>query len=197
MVIVRAGDLKGDELQRLLSKVQASGGEEPPAWFWLTTPDEWTIERWRGLEARVPVYQTQRSGGERAVGELVSKSEWGCIFQPLWELRWRRLEPFVDGRFRVRFAGEPGDDLQATLEELLRCALDVEGWQAEQRKYRLWGEHSEATDPDWIELRIPHRFRYPVPTARYVWLEATLMRDRQGVLQLVRWQRLFSGARED
>ena len=27
----------------------------------------------------------------------------------------------------------------------------------------LWGQKTPASEGDWVELRIPHRFRYPVP----------------------------------
>ncbi len=103
--------------------------------------------------------------------EFLARTDQGRVFHPQGECRWRRLpasgypENQVDGTSLVRlvFLGQEQaferdglEDASALLHGLTR---------AEQTRY-LWGIRTDL-EPEWIEQQVPHRFVYPVASARH------------------------------
>ncbi len=83
----------------------------------------------------------------------------GRVFAPPGELKWRRLPALGERRYRVVFLGEGW--MAAALEAPSpRDELGV--LTRDEATYPLWGQQTEHTPGEWIDLRIPHRLRYPV-----------------------------------
>ncbi len=185
---VRAGDINIEQLLVLLDEISPAVAEGKPPWVWITTVEEWVLDNWPGTDGKVLAYRAGTTASKRAVKELIGLSDSGCVFMPEYEVRWRRMEPYRAGTCRVRVAGQTGM-LPGRAGELLGRELSLETPDVE-RFFRLWGEHSEFTGNDWVELRIPHRLRYPLPVNRFVWLSVALIVDDCGRVQYVRWREL-------
>ena len=88
----------------------------------------------------------------------MSRSTAGRLFAPDGELRWRVIPALGEECWRTVFLGH-ADWTGAALED---CTDHLHGLQPGRDRFFLWGKQSDATPGEWIELRIPHRFRYPV-----------------------------------
>lgn len=163
MAVLRAKDLTLPELLALVGAWEKSGR------VWLDAPDGWTLAYWTGLTGRVPWCGAGREPGEIAAEDAVSRSVAGRLFDGQGELRWRRLPVLGETAWRTVYLGEDRDTVA-----LLPSRTELEGLKPKRNEHPLWGILTESVRrrndaPDeWIELRIPHRFRYPVevPTAR-------------------------------
>ena len=88
---------------------------------------------------------------------FLSQTDYGRIFSPDGELKWRR----VNGQIRVVYLGTkvppPGlVDYSSKLEKLTTSKSEL----------ILWGTRQETKD-EWIEHQVPHRFKYPVNSNKY------------------------------
>jgi hypothetical protein len=83
----------------------------------------------------------------------------GRLFAPDWELRWRVLPCLGERRCRAVYLGQ-----QDWCPERLR-PRELNGLTPARGEAILWGQQTGRTPGEWVELRIPHRFRYPVPAA--------------------------------
>lgn len=89
-------------------------------------------------------------------GSFLSRTDQGRIFSPEGELRWRRLSD----EMRTVYLGDspPGG--------LPDCSAELDGLAPAIRQLLLWGVRTE-TDNEWLEQQVPHRFVYPVESARF------------------------------
>jgi hypothetical protein len=89
--------------------------------------------------------------------ELFMETEQGRLFSPAGEFRWRRMASVI----RCVFLGDnPGP------ETLTDYSAELTGLSATRRQFFLWGERTETEDT-WLEQQTPHRFSYPIDSARF------------------------------
>jgi hypothetical protein len=153
--ILKCADLSRDELLDLLGLVPVGTDDVR---LWLEGIDGWALAYWPGVVGEVPWCGAGREPETHRLAELIPASVSGRIFAPSGELRWRVVPALGERCCRTVFLGER-DWLPGRLQD--RCAVLAE-LEAVQSKVILWGQKTEASDGEWIELRIPHRFRYPV-----------------------------------
>jgi hypothetical protein len=166
--ILRARDLKPDELTGLLAGLRFPEDQKVRAW--LDGLDGWSLAYWPGVEGRVPWYGAGRLPAEEAVRDLLPRLVGGRLFAPAGELRWRRLPALGASPCRAVYLGQELDSVAA-----LDPRDELAGLSPRPDGHPLWGLLTAATrgregDPDaWVELRVPHRFRYPVPAPDPSW----------------------------
>ncbi len=158
---LRAGDLKPGELVELLASLRFPEGQTARAW--LDGLGGWSLDYWPGVEGKVRWYRAGNAVEERGVRELLPRLVSGRVFAPTGELRWRWLPALGEQSCRTVYLGEEG--APSELEARPELSQLERGPRAE---YPLWGLLTEATRghgegaDEWVELRVPHRFRYPV-----------------------------------
>lgn len=126
--------------------------------IWLEAADGWAFDWWLGLDRDLNWCGTGHEPYSERSDDCLSRSTAGRLFAPDGELRWRVIPALGDARWRTIFLGD-GDWKGAALED---CSDNLRGLAPKQVRYFLWGQQTAATADEWIELRIPHRFRYPV-----------------------------------
>jgi hypothetical protein len=184
--ILEAGDLTPDGLRKLLESVQPP---DPEPRLWLEGPDGWALDWWRGITGQVSWCGAGRGPEQRSVAELLSRVWAGRLFAPSGELRWRVLPVLGKRCVRAVFLGSAA---WGTAPALQSRPETLQGMQSRNEEALLWGQMTERTPNEWIELRIPHRFRYPVhattPAGGRVGVKARLevWEDGQGEPQFVR-----------
>lgn len=155
-LVLKAGDLSISALVSLLGRMVAPQGERPR--LWLEAADGWTLDDWPGREGTVRWCGANRFPETTAVEALLERSQSGRLFMLSGELRWRCLPALGERCQRVVFLGNKdlvGEDLTER-PEIRKQLAHCHRWQA-----LLWGQQTAETPGEWIELRIPHRFRYP------------------------------------
>jgi hypothetical protein len=183
--VLKAGDLAPDDLFDLVTQFQAPAGERLRVW--LEAPDGWALADWPGLSGTLPWSGAGRLETREPAEAVLRRSFAGRLFSPSGELRWRVLPSLGECCCRVVFLGTV-DAIPGRLEPRDELA----GLKAETRHYLLWGQRTERSGDAWIELRIPHRFHYPVdapePGQGRVGVKAELevWCDGQGEPQLMR-----------
>lgn len=179
--ILKAQDLRTpEELANLLQAVRAP--EEERLRIWLAAPDGWAFDFWPNLAGAVAWCGAGRRPIPRTVGEILADADEGRLFANSGELRWRRVRFPRELAWRVVFLGREdwlAEGLQDRSGELRTQQLTPE-----RRRYLLWGAQSPATPGEWIELQIPHRFRWPLDSrphsASRVLLEVEVWSDPAG-----------------
>lgn len=88
---------------------------------------------------------------------FLSQTEEGRVFWPAGELKWRRIQELL----RVVYLGAPPappplTDFSEELKGLSPCL----------RQYLLWGVRTDTRN-EWLEQQVPHRFSYPIETAKF------------------------------
>ncbi|GIW83325.1 MAG: hypothetical protein KatS3mg105_5132 [Gemmatales bacterium] len=163
--ILKSDDLSLDELLNLLSEETISCSESDSGSrsggrtrCFVECPDGWSFDWWPGLNEQLHFYTAGRLAQRVDAKPIVSRSTAGRIFAPSAELRWRRFPTGGDATYRCVFLGSVdwvGSRLNDASNELSNLKPDRD-------RYLVWGQQSERTPGEWIELRIPHRFRYPI-----------------------------------
>jgi hypothetical protein len=87
-------------------------------------------------------------------GDCLGRCQAGRIFAPSGELKWRLIGP---GCCRALFLGSAD-----WVGEGLKPRSELQGLSPKKLRCFLWGQQSARTPGEWVELRIPHRFRYPL-----------------------------------
>ncbi len=154
-----AADIPPAELATVVQKLVVS--PETPCWIWAEAADGWVLDTWSGLSGEVCWYQAGQLPARRPVAELLPRLQSGRIFTPEGELRWRQLPVLGERCCRVVFLGRAamlGDDPAP-----LARRNELAGLSPQRGDYPLWGQMTSRTPDEWIDLRIPHRLRYPVP----------------------------------
>ncbi len=157
---MRAGDLARDDLLQTLGELRFPAGERPCCW--LDAPDGWTLDDWRGPTGIVCWNTAGREPRDEALGAVLPRVMSGRVFAPSGELRWRVLSALGKCCCRVVFLG---DGWTSPRLESLSPRDDLTLLTRADATYPLWGQQTASTPGEWIDLRIPHRLRYPVNAA--------------------------------
>ena len=151
--ILKAGEIRPDELPELIAKLAPA---EAGLTIWAEGIDGWSLDRWNGLEKSIRWNRAGRASQSATGREALRRSPAGRLFAPGGELKWRLRDA---NRCRLVFLGER-DWLPGQLRD--RDDLARLGLSRRFEEAILWGQRTEGSEPDWVELRIPHRLRYPV-----------------------------------
>jgi len=161
MTVLRARDLTWPEFHGLIGGLRFP--PEEPIRIWLEAADGWCLAYWRGMAEPLPWYRAGCETIAESAEEVLRRAYSGRVFAPSGELRWRVLPMLGQSAWRTVYLGE---DLPCVA--LLQPSKELQGLQPTSAEYPLWGLLTAATRRndgqagDWVELRIPHRFRYPV-----------------------------------
>lgn len=156
---LKAADLTPGRFLQLIADLDPPAGAVPRR-IWLEAADGWCFDWWRGMEhnfrwcgaGREPIED------ERGASSFLVRSTSGRLFAPDGELRWRVIRALGEACWRTVFLGDT-DWVGARLDD---CSDLLTALKPRRCRYFLWGEQTSATPGEWIELRIPHRIRYPV-----------------------------------
>ncbi|NLX99908.1 MAG: hypothetical protein GXY83_27740 [Rhodopirellula sp.] len=182
-VLLKAGDLTPGELIDLIGGAEIPADAERPLRIWAEAPDAWALDFWRGLDGHLLWCAAHRGARNLKTLDCLSTAWAGRIFAPSGELRWRIIRGLGSNCCRTVFLGSQ-DWLPGKLQDrsdILRTLVP------HLDRYFLWGQCTDASPDEWIELRIPHRFRYPLVTrSRGVRLVVELWRDPAGETHFAR-----------
>ncbi|MDE0012359.1 MAG: hypothetical protein OXU36_14505 [Candidatus Poribacteria bacterium] len=173
---LKAADLTQKQFIELIANLQPNNVKQP-GYVWLEAPDGWTFDCWNWTselvvpeesinneEPRVNALRWCGTGQESVAEkepayDCLTRSTAGRLFDATGELRWRTIPAPGQVCYRVVFLGNT-DWVGTTLKDHSHSLKDL---QPREDRFFLWGQQTETTPKEWIELRIPHRFRYPVP----------------------------------
>ncbi len=180
--ILKAGDVGLDALEQLLAAA-ANAWTNYPVRVWLDAPDGWALDWWPGDRGQLRWYAAGRLPSSQPFNELLARSEWGRLFCPAGELKWRCVDSRIPRRYRAVYLGDE-DVVGPELADRTELLKDLT--RTEHRAF-LWGQRTQVSEGDWIELRIPHRLQYPVDKpAQRLYLITELWLDGAGVVQFRR-----------
>lgn len=158
---LKTADLTQEEFLCLIGNLQPPDIDKFPGHIWIEAPDGWALDWWdwrSGLNNKLGWCGAGREPIKECAHGCLTRSTAGRLFAPDGELRWRTIPALGQSCWRTVFignadwAGAKLDDHSSSLSNL--CP--------HQDSFFLWGQKTKATPNEWIELRIPHRFRYPV-----------------------------------
>ena len=182
---LKTADLTQAEFLELIGSLDL-GVDTSACYVWLEAPDGWTLDCWNrqsGIKEKLRWYGAGREIVKKSLQDCLTKSTAGRLFAPEGELRWRTIPALGDACWRVVFLGNT-DWAGTALEDHSDTLKDLH---PHQDSFFLWGQQTSTTPDEWIELRIPHRFRYPVsgnPNRVKVLVEQ--WRDDTGLLHFFR-----------
>ena len=169
---LKAADLTQKQFIELIGNLQPDNNKQP-GYVWLEAPDGWAFAWWDwrselvasepsdNKESRVNTLRwcgIGRKSLEESAYDCLTRSTAGRLFAPAGELRWRTIPALGEACYRVVFLGNT-DWVGTALEDHSDNLNDL---QAHEDSFFLWGQQTKITPDEWIELRIPHRFQYPV-----------------------------------
>lgn len=156
--LLKAADLTPSDLPDLIEGLGPSTAEVARR-VWLEAADGWAFDWWPGLTHDLNWCGAGREPVAERAGDCLSRSTAGRLFAPDGELRWRVIPALGETCLRAVFLGA-GDWVRDALQDNSGLLADL---RPRRDRYFLWGQQTKNTPGEWIELRIPHRFRYPVP----------------------------------
>ena len=159
---LKAADLTADAALALVATLHPRDTDASPRYIWLEAADGWALDRWRGPERNVSWCGAGRGPVDERTSTCLSRSTAGRLFAPDGELRWRVVPALGASCWRTVFLGKT-DWVGASLEDHSDVLKDLS---PTRERFFLWGRQTGETPGEWIELRIPHRFRYPVADGR-------------------------------
>ncbi len=181
--ILKAADRTVDRLVELLGQLSRPDGS-PPTRCWIEAPDGWAFWWWPGVDGTVRWCRAAEDPAETSVEEVVRRSYAGRVFAPDGELRWRVIPALGENCCRIVFLGTA----DWCPEALNDYSHKLAGMTRETKSYILWGQQTDVTPGEWIELRIPHRFQYPIDgNPRGVRLVTEHWRDASGQPHFIRY----------
>ena len=172
---LKTADLTQELFIELIANLQPNNVKRP-GYVWLEAPDGWAFDWWdwtselivaeesiNNEEPRVNALHWYGIGQEsveekESAYDCLTRSTAGRLFDSAGELRWRTIPALGEACYRVVFLGNT-DWVGTALEDHSDGLNDL---QLHEDRFFLWGQQTERTPKEWIELRIPHRFRYPV-----------------------------------
>ena len=169
---LKAADLTQKQFIELIGNLQPNNDKQP-GYVWLEAPDGWTLDWWdwkselivsESVNNEEPRIHTVRWCGmgrdpvREPAYDCLTRSTAGRLFDPSGELRWRTIPALGEACYRVVFLGN-ADWVGAALDNHSNSLNDL---RPHEDRFFLWGQQTQRTLDEWIELRIPHRFRYPV-----------------------------------
>ena len=184
MAILKAGDVTRDELTELLSRLQLDASPAGRARIWVEAPDGWALDYWPAPDGSLHWCAAHREPIRLPVLKCLQAAWAGRVFAPSGELRWRVLDGLAPRDCRTVFLGDH-DGLPDSLQDRSDA---LQGLVAQREHYFLWGQQTDLAPGEWIELRIPHRFRYPVAgRPKGVRAVVEVWRDALGDPHFERW----------
>ena len=153
---LKEADLTQEQFLDLIANLQF-GTAVDDRYIWSEAPDGWTLDRWN-YDGELCWYGAGREPIKASARDCLTKSTAGRLFAPDGELRWRVIPALGNLCWRTVFLGNV-DWVEMALED---DSDTLNGLHFHQESFLLWGRQSSATPDEWVELRIPHRFRYPI-----------------------------------
>ena len=154
---LKAADLTRQKFLELVGNIGPRNAAGPRR-IWLEAADGWAFDWWLGLDCDLTWCGASREPVAEKTYDCLSRSISGRLFAPDGELRWRIIPALGNTNWRTTFLGD-GDWADTEMED---HSDHLHGLERKQERYILWGQQTADTHGEWIELRIPHRFRYPV-----------------------------------
>lgn len=157
---LRAKDLTQDEFLKLIRDLHFDA-DISTCYIWIEAPDGWTLDCWNsgsGLNGEIKWYTAGQELSKKPSRDCLVKSTSGRLFAPEGELRWRNIPVLGQSCWRTVFLGNV-DWVGAALEDHSDCLNNLT---SHQDRFFLWGQQTPTAPDEWIELRIPHRFQYPI-----------------------------------
>lgn len=158
--ILKAADLTQEKFLALVKNLRPDKPQVPGR-IWLEAPDGWAFDWWEwpaGLAGKLRWCGAGREPIEKRAEACLTRSTAGRLFAPEGELCWRTIPALGESCWRTVFLGTT-DWVEAGLENRAEVLQQLS---PNHDSFFLWGQQSEKTPDEWIELRVPHRFRYPV-----------------------------------
>ena len=158
---LKAADLTQDCFLSLIENLCPSNVDLFPGYIWIEAPDGWAFDWWdwqSGLNSELRWCGAGREPVQECAKDCLIRSTAGRLFAPDGELRWRVIPALGQLCWRAVFLGTT-DWVSAELEDHSDNLHDLK---PRRDSFFLWGQQTDATPDEWIELRIPHRFRHPV-----------------------------------
>ena len=157
---LKAADLTQDEFLTLIGNLHLDA-DTSTCHIWLEAPDGWALDWWNwesGLEGEIRWCQAGHEPIKKSSRDCLNKSIAGRLFAPEGELRWRTISALGDSNWRVVFLGTV-DWVGTALED---HSDSLNNLRPHKDSFYLWGQQTKTAPDEWIELRIPHRFQYPI-----------------------------------
>ena len=159
---LKAADLTQDKFLTLVTGLRLPDADELPGYLWLEAPDGWAFDEWSWQpdpEGQLHWRGAGREPVEERTTDCLGRSTTGRLFAPDGELHWRTVLA-SDGelRWRTVFLGRV-DWVGAALDDHSDI---LDNLHSRRDEFFLWGQQTDETPDEWVTLRIPHRFRYPV-----------------------------------
>lgn len=181
--LLKAKDISLDELLEVIEALEVAK-QDGRLRCWTEAPDGWAFDWWPGRNGQMRCYGAGRMAYNDNVMSNLGRSTTGRLFSPGGELRWRQLSSTGSRNYRCVFLGQ-SDWVGSLLDDKSTELADLK---SERQQHLLWGQQSDRSPGEWIELRIPHRFRYPIDVAaQRVVLELEYWRDTTENLHFVRY----------
>ncbi len=161
MAFLKAADLTQNSFLSLLENLRPPDADKSRGHIWLEAPDGWALDWWdwqSGLNGDLRWCGAGREPVHECAKDCLRRSTAGRLFAPDGELRWRVIPSLGQSCWRAVFLGTT-DWVNAVLEDHSDSLHDLK---PHRDRFFLWGQQTAETPDEWIELRIPHRFRYPV-----------------------------------
>ena len=155
--LLKAADLTTSSLLDMIDKLGPPTAEASRR-VWLEAADGWAFDWWPGLTHSLTWCGAGREPVPECARDCLSRSTGGRLFAPEGELRWRVIHALGETCWRTVFLGTD-DWVGGALQDNSGILAGL--WPRRDR-YFLWGQQTRETPSEWIELRIPHRFRYPI-----------------------------------
>ena len=153
---LKTADLTPDQFLDLITNLDHD--DTPQQRIWLEAPDGWAFNWWCGLAGDLCWCGAGREPVEQSARDCLIRSTSGRLFAPDGELRWRVIPSLGESCWRTVFLGN-ADWVGTALDDYSNRLHDLH---PHQDSFFLWGQQTDATPDEWIELRIPHRFNYPI-----------------------------------
>ncbi len=186
-----------------LDSFAVTSSDNPRRWLWLAADDGWSLDAWRGLSESVNWYQAGRLRDDTSMEtrqKIINSSE-GRLFDANGEVRWQNIASSSEPLFRVvaigsgelwRQESKPIQNVPGV--ELCNAGTLGVKMRPESTPLLLWGHQSSRTPGEWIELKIPHRFKYPVSQetcdAKSIAIECEIWEDDMGQVHFIRFRGL-------
>ncbi len=157
---LKASDLTQERFLEIVACLKKPTDDALRRRIWLEAADGWCLDWWDGLESNLRWCGAGREPiqGKQGSDAYLARSKSGRLFAPDGELRWRLMLGPGKSRWRTVFLGD-ADWVGAGLDDYSSC---LTGLLPARCHYLLWGKQTAATPGEWVDLRIPHRFRYPL-----------------------------------
>ena len=180
--LLKAADLPQSQFLELFRNTSESTSLRR---VWLEAPDGWAFDWWQSSDDSLEWRGAGRQPSLSVFHECLARSTTGRVFNAEGELRWRRIPGLGPSCWRTVFLGDRDWVGCRELEDHSNC---LDSLQPQRKRLYLWGQQTPNSPDEWIDLRIPHRFRYPIlGNGHHVRLLVEQWHDEGGEPHFVRW----------